>query len=118
MKKTAIILLVCLLAVCAFAADKSISIQNKTSFNGQMLTPGEYKLNYEIKGTTAELKLIQSGKTIATATGQVVEMKDPVRYTGVVSQTNPDGSRTVIEIQFANQKNVIRLNPDGSAAGK
>jgi len=118
MKKFAIILLVCLLAICAFAADKSVTINTKTTLNGQTLTPGEYKVSYEIKGPTANVKLSHAGKTVATATGQVVEQKDPSVYTGIVNQTNADGSQNIIEIQIANQKSVIRFNADNTAAGK
>ena len=118
MKKIAIILLVCLVAMCAFGADKSVTINNKTTLNGQTITPGEYKLTYDIKGATADVKLSHGGKVVATATGQVVELKDPAVYTGVVNQANADGSQSVIEVQFANKKTVIRFNAENSAAGK
>lgn len=118
MKKLVIIFLACLLATCAFAADKSITILNKASFNGQTLTPGDYKVNYEIKGSTAQVKMILAGKTVATATGEVVEMKDASPYTGLLYKNNADGSRTVVEIQLEKQKQVIRLNSEGTAVGK
>jgi len=118
MKKILVMLFVCLFAVCAFAADKSITVNSNTSFNGHAVTPGEYKLVYQINGSTAEVKLTQAGKTVATATGQVVEQKNPSRYNALVDQTNADGSRTVIEIQIANQKQVIKLNADNAAVGK
>jgi len=118
MKKFAVIFIVCLLAVCAFAAEKSVTIASKTNMNGHVVAPGEYKVSYEIKGSTANVKLIQSGKTVATATGEVVEVKDAPRYNAVVNQTNADGSSSVLEIQFANQKKVIRLNAEGTAVGK
>lgn len=118
MKKIAIILLVCLIAACAFGADKAVTINNKTTLNGQNIPAGDYKLTYDIKGSTADVKLSHAGKTVATATGQVVELKDPSVYTGVVNQANADGSQSVIEIQFAKQKTVIRFNADNTAAGK
>ncbi|MGZ4816606.1 MAG: hypothetical protein ACXVZV_14420 [Terriglobales bacterium] len=119
MKKIIVLVLVCLVAATAFAANnKSIIINTKTSLNGQTVAPGNYKLVYDIKGNTADVKLTQAGKTVATATGQVVEVKDPTPYDSVVNQTNPDGTQSVVEIQFANKKTVIRLNGEGSAAGK
>jgi hypothetical protein len=118
MRKTVLIIVVLSLAACAFAADKSITVSGPTNFNGKAIQPGEYKLNYEIKGSVAEMKLMRGGKTVATATGQVIEMKDPAAYNSVVNQSNPDGTSNIIEIQFAKQKTAIRLNSDASAVGK
>jgi len=118
MKKIIVIMFVCLLAVSALAVDKSMTISTATTLNGHAVAPGEYKVSYEIKGTTAEVKLIQAGKTVATATGQVIEQKAVSPYNAVVDQTNADGSRSVIELQFAKQKQVIRLNTEGTAVGK
>lgn len=118
MKKVIIILLACLFATCALAADQSVLISSKTTFNGHPVTPGEYKISYQVKGSNVDVKLIQAGKTVATATGQLVETKETSRYDSVVNQINPDGTQTVIEIQTANKKNVIRLNTDNTAVGK
>ena len=118
MRKVVVILLVCLFAACALAADQSVLISSKTTFNGHPVMPGEYKVSYQVKGSAVDVKLIQAGKTIATATGQLVETKDPSPYDSVVNQTNADGTQTVIEIQTANKKSVIRLNNDNTAVGK
>ena len=118
MKKFVVILFVCLLAVCSFAADKSVTITATTNMNGHVIAPGDYKVRCEIKGSTADVKLMQSGKTVATATGEVVQVKDAPRYNAVVNHANADGSNAVVEIQFANQNNVIRLNAEGTAVGK
>jgi len=118
MKKFAVILFVCLLAVCAFAGDKSITISSATTMNGHAVAPGDYKVSCDIKGSTADVKLKQGGKTVATATGEVVEVKDVPRYNAVVNQSNAKGGNSVIEIQFANQNKVIRLNNDATAVGK
>jgi alpha-L-arabinofuranosidase len=118
MKKLIIVLFICAFAVCALAADRTVTVTSATTFNGKTLTPGDYKLTYDIKGNTADLKLMQAGKTVATATGQVVEQKVAVPYNAIVNETKADGTSTVVEIQFANQKNVIRLNADNTAVGK
>jgi hypothetical protein len=120
MKNIVLILIIFTLVLGAAAADKSVSVSAPTTLNGKTITPGEYQLVYDIKGNTADLKLTQSGKTIATATGQVVELKDAAPYNSLVDQTNADGTRNIIEIQFAKQKKAIRLNAEGStsAVGK
>lgn len=118
MKKVLVLLFVCLLAVSAVAGEKSLTFVSTTTLNGKTIAPGDYKLAYDIKGSTAEVKLVQNGKTVATATGQVVENKDKSRYTAVVNSKNADGTNTIVEFQFANEKQVIRLAPEASASGK
>lgn len=118
MKKFLAILFVCLLTICAFAGDKTITIISKTNMNGQTLAPGTYKVTCDIKGSTAEVKFLRGNKTVATATGNVVETKDVPVYNAVVNQANADGSNSMIEIQFAKEKQVIRLNADQTAVGK
>jgi len=118
MKKMLVLMFVCLFAVCALAAEKSMTVTTATTFNGHAVAPGEYKVSYEVKGNIAEVKLLQAGKTVATATGEVVEQKIPSRYNAIVNQTNPDGTSKVVEIQIANQKQVIKLNTENTAVGK
>jgi len=118
MKKIVLVLLVCLLALSAFGAEKSLTIYGKAMLNGQTVAPGDYKVAVDVKGTTAELKLIKSGKTVATVTGEVVELKDAPKDTMLMYQANADGSRTVKEIQFINEKQAIRFVTDGGAVGK
>lgn len=118
MKKVIAIAFVCLLAISAFAGEKSVTLVTPTSMSGKAIAPGDYKVSYDIKGSTADVKLIQNGKTVATATGQVVENKDKSRYTAVVNSKNADGSASIVEFQFTNETQVIRMAPEASASGK
>lgn len=118
MKKIILVLLVCLLALSAFAGDKSLTIYSKASFNGQTLAAGDYKVAVDVKGATAEVKFLKDGKTVATATGEVVQLNQAPKDTGILYQANADGSRTVKQIQFMNQKQAVRFNGDSTAAGK
>jgi len=118
MKKAIVLTLVCLLAICAFAADKTITFSSASTMNGKVVAPGEYKISYDIKGSTADLKLMQGKKVVATATGEVVEQKTASPYDAVVNRKNADGTNSVVEFQFAKQKQVIRLAPEATAVGK
>ena len=118
MKKIILVVLVCLLALSVFAADKDLTIYSKATFAGQSIAPGDYKVAVDVKGNTAEVKLMKNNKTVATATGEVVQLTDVPKDTTLMYQANADGSRTVKEIQFINQKQAIRFNTDASAAGK
>jgi hypothetical protein len=116
--KFAFATLVLTLAVSAFAAQKSITVYSDTTLNGQKVAPGDYKLDYQISGSTAEVKLLQSKKVVATATGQVVDAESPAAQTAVIRSRNPDGSSSIVEIQLANQKSSIRFAPEVADKGK
>jgi len=118
MKKVIILAFVCLLAVSAVAGEKSLTFASPTTLNGKAIAPGDYKVSYEIKGQTAEVKILQNGKTVATATGQVIDQKEAATHTAVVNQKNADGSNTVVEFQFAKEKQAIRISSEGTAVGK
>jgi hypothetical protein len=106
------------LTLGAFAAQKSITLYNDSSLNGQKLTAGDYKLDYQINGSTAEVKLLQNKKVVASATGEVVEAETPANQTAIVRSQNPDGSSSIVEIQLEKNKSSIRFAPDSSDKGK
>jgi hypothetical protein len=106
------------LVTAAFAGDTAVKFSSPTTVNGTKVAAGEYILRYEIKGNTADVKIMQSQKVIASTTATVVENKDKSRYTGVVREQKADGTSALREIQFADQKQVIRFDDGGAAVGK
>jgi len=116
--KFALALLVLTCALSAFAVQKSITVYSDSTLNGQKVAAGDYKLDYQINGSSAEVKLLKNKKTIASATGQVVEAEAPAAQTAVVRTNNPDGSSSIVEIQLANQKSAIRFAPESADKGK
>lgn len=104
-------------ALSAFAAERHITLNSPTIVNGQKLAAGEYVLRYEIKGETADVKLLKNKKEVATLTGHVVETKDVPAYDSLVRATNPDGTATISEIHTANKKQIIKIQAE-TAVGK
>jgi len=116
--KTILTAIVLLLAVTVvYAGDTTVTLTTPTIINGQKLAPGVYTLHFDIKGKTADIKVIQNAKTIAKTTGNVVENKDKSRYDSVVRENNTDGTATLKEIQISNKNQVIRFE-EGTAVGK
>jgi len=115
--KVSLVVLVLTFALSAFAAEKSLTLYTDSTLNGQKVAAGEYKVDYEINGSTAQVKLLKSKKEVASATGQVVAQDMPSPQTVVVRSQNPDGSSSIVELQIANQKSVIRFAPEASAKG-
>lgn len=106
-----------LLVAAAFAGDTTVKFSSPTMVNGTKVPAGEYTLHYDIKGKTADVKVMQGPKTVATTTATVVEKKDKAPYDGVVRESNTDGTATLKELQFGHKKEIIRFE-DASAVGK
>jgi hypothetical protein len=105
-------------AIGAFAAEKSLTLYSNTTLNGQKVAAGDYKVEYEISGSTAQVKLLKGKKSVAEATGQVVEKDSPAPETAVVRTQNPDGSSSIVELQLSKLKSAIRFSPEGSEKGQ
>ena len=116
--KIIISVIIALLVVsAAFAGDTNVNFNSPTLVGGQKVAPGQYTLHYDIKGKTADVKVMQAQKTVATTTGSVIENKDKSANDGVVRENNTDGTASLKEIQIANKKQVIKLDT-GTAVGK
>jgi hypothetical protein len=115
--KLVVLMLVILSVSSVFAVEKSITVNTATNLNGQAIAPGDYKVSYEVKGSTAEVKFMQGSKVVAKATGEVRESTTPAPYSGIIDRTNTDGTRTLVEVQFSKQKSSIRFDTD-TAVGK
>lgn len=106
------------LALSASAAQKSVTVYSDSMLNGQKIAAGDYKVDYEINGSTAQVKFLKNNKTVASSAGQVVEEENPAPQTAVTRTQNPDGTSAIVELQFAKQKTAIRFAPDASDKGK
>ena len=117
MKTIIAAIIVLLVVTAAFAADTNVNFTSPILVNGQKIAAGEYTVRYEIKGNSADVKILQAQKTVATTTATVIENKVKSQYNGVVRQANSDGTSSLKEIQIANEKRVIRFE-DAPAVGK
>ena len=117
MKTVLTAILLTLLVATAFAGDTTVKFSSPTMINGTQIPAGEYTLRYDIKGKTADVKLMQGSKTVATVTGTVVENKDKAPYDGVVRESKADGTATLKEVQFGDKKEAIRFE-EAPAVGK
>ncbi len=109
MKTIIAVIMVLFVATAVFAGDTNVKFNSPTMVNGQKLAAGDYVIRYDIKGTTADVKIIQNQKAVITTTATVVENKDKAPYTGVVRVNNADGTASLKEIQMADKTQVIRF---------
>ena len=96
----------------AFAVRKDVTLATDSTLNGQKVAAGDYTLEYQIHGDTADVKLLRNKKTVASATGQVVAHPNNGDYTAFVKSKNSDGTSTIVEIQPAKEKSAIRFSSD------
>ncbi len=115
--KALVLITVVFTTAFALAANMQMNLNNANQLNGTTINPGTYKLNYTTNGTAAQVNVIQGKKTIASANGEMVEIQTAPQHDSVVSKMNPDGTRTIYEIQFAGKKQAIRFNNE-PAVGK
>ena len=116
--KFALVALALTISLNMFAAQKSITVYTDSMLNGQKVPAGEYKVDYQINGSTAEVKFLKYNKPVATATGQVVEQDSAPDTSAIVRSRNADGSSSIVELQLAHQKSTIRFVPEGFEKGK
>jgi hypothetical protein len=110
--KALVLIAVVFTTAFALAANMQINLASANQLNGTTINPGAYKFNYTTTGNTAQVNVIQGKKTIASATGEVVEIENPPAHDSIISKKNPDGTRSMYEIQFAGKKQAIRFNSD------
>lgn len=106
------------LATSVFAAEKKVSFATDASLNGRKIAKGDYKISYNVNGTTADVQITQHKKTIASATGHVVEAATSFDRDRVVYIEHEDGSKSLVEIQLAKQKTAIRFDSENASLGK
>ena len=104
-----------MLSSAAFAGDKSVTLSAPTTINGQKLAAGEYKVRYQVSGSTAEVHFLKDKKEVATTSGQMFEIQRAPQSDSVVTSANGDGSSKLVELQFANQKSAIRFGSEASS---
>jgi len=106
------------LAINAFAVQKGVTLASDTTLNGQKLAAGDYTLDYQVNGTTAEVKFLRNKKTVASATGEVIPNPNTGDYTAFLKSNNSDGTSSIIEIQPARDKSAIRFASNAAGGGK
>ena len=113
MKRSLIIVaaLVCLAGIAVAANNAgSLSVQDKAQLNGQQLTAGDYKVQWEGTGATAQVKVLLGKKAIVTTTATLKEMDKAAGQDSVTYRTSANGNQ-IAEIQFRGKKTFLVFEP-------
>lgn len=108
-----------LLASGAFAAEKApLTIYDPVSVAGKQIKPGDYTLQWEGSGPNVELNILQGRKVVATVPARIVKTDKPTKGSGMVTETNGDGSRSLSEIHLGGKKLSLEIGEAQAAAVK
>ena len=115
--KIMLLSLALLLATSAFAGDThkgSVQFFNPVQLNGKELAAGVYQVKWEGNGSNVEMSILRSGKVLATAPAQVVELNQKPGADAALINNNADGSRSITEIRFAGKKYALALGRESA----
>lgn len=115
--KVMMLSLALLLATSAFAGDAhkgSVQFFSPVQVNGTQVPAGEYQVKWEGAGNNVEMSLLKSGKVLATAPAQVIELNNKSNADAAVINNNADGSHSISEIRFAGKKYALAVNRESA----
>jgi len=108
--------LVLLLAVAAFAANKSsLELSDAVSVGGHQLAPGQYQLKWDGAGPNVDLNILSKGKVVATVPAQMVPQSRSEAYDAYRTKKNNDGSLSLTQILFAGKKYSLSVGNESAA---
>jgi hypothetical protein len=107
--KLAALVMMLAIAVTAFAGDRSMKFSSNLTVNGTTIPAGEYKVRCTVNGTSAEVLFMQGKKTVATATGQVVQTAKAAPGDSIITDGQANGTARLVALQFANQSQQVRF---------
>jgi len=105
-----------LLAAGAFAQEKgSLNLTENLSVQGKVLTPGNYKLQWEGKGPNVQLNIIRGKEIVATVPATIVSSATANYANAYGARTEGDGSK-VLEVYYPEGKKfTLELNKSETA---
>jgi len=105
-----------LYSASAFANDSNkttstITITEKVSIEGKTLAPGEYKVQWERNGSTAQVTVLHGKDTVATFPAHVTEQPGQNPSDAYGTTKRPDGSLALTTIFPGGRRYVLQGEP-------
>jgi hypothetical protein len=102
-----------MLPVMVFAKDKpnqaKVDVPEAVQVGSTVLQPGTYKVEWSGTGDNVQVNFLQHNKTAATAQAMSIENKSVSPYTDVVTENGPNNQKQLVEIDFSNSKQALKL---------
>jgi hypothetical protein len=105
----------CAMQAAGPKTSQNFSLENAVSVNGQALKAGDVDVRWVTHSPQATVTFVQRKSSI-TADGVFVVRPEKAENDAVVYRINPDGSRSLIELQFRGSNRVLSFDPQVIAA--
>lgn len=86
---------------------KNVQIADQVVLAGKTLAPGQYKVEWQGNGPNVKVNFMKSGKTVLTAPAKIAQLKTKAPYDAVVESTRKNGTKTISEIEWNNQREAL-----------
>jgi hypothetical protein len=96
-----------MVTVAAFARDKnhhSVVIPETLQVGTARLAPGEYTMEWNVSGETAEVSFVQNGKSVAQASAKIVNLARPSASDSLTTRTETGNTVALEEVEFGGHK--------------
>ena len=106
-----------LLTLGSFADQKhraGFTLAEAAQVGTTQLPAGDYKAEWTGDGPNVQVAIIKGSKTLVTVPAQVIPQKAEIANTDVVLKAGDNGTRTIDQIDFAKQKQSLKLGSDSS----
>jgi hypothetical protein len=101
------------LSTAAFAKDTnhgSFDLTQTARVGATELHPGHYKVQWNGPDSAVRISILQNGKTVATAQGQLKQLPEAFPYSSVVVRTLSNNTERIDEIDFGNHREALVLS--------
>jgi hypothetical protein len=95
--------------------SQNLSLDYPLTINGQALKTGATEVRWTTHSPQATVTFVQRKATV-TAEGVFVARPEKADRDAVVYRINPDGSRSLLELQFGGSNKVLSFDPQEIAA--
>jgi hypothetical protein len=109
----AVMVFLLMMTVAAFAKDKnhhSVEITETVQVGAGQLVPGEYTMEWNESGPTAEVDFLQNGKSVLRTPAKVVNLPHPAEADSVTMNNETDNTRTLEEVEFGGHKEAFSFS--------
>jgi hypothetical protein len=100
----------------AKAQKKNVAVADQVVLAGRTLKPGQYKVEWQGNGPMVNVSFLQSGKTVLTDPAKVTQLSAKAPYDAVVENTRQNGTKTINEIEWNNQREALVFGSQSHSA--
>ncbi len=95
---------------------KNVNLADQVVLAGKTLPAGQYQVEWQGNGPNVKVNFLKSGKTVLTAPAKVAQLNTKAPYDAVVESTRKNGTKTISEIEWNNQRQALMFGAQAHPA--